>query len=64
MTLEDVQEFIAVANLVFRLVNQTYRDLALWRYIARNAKTFITHDQSIKAVSFFLQFHFCWYRVI
>ena len=40
MSLEDVLEFIAVANLVFLLVNRIYLDQARLRYITLNAKTF------------------------
>ena len=51
MTLEDVQGFTAVDNLVSLLDNQTFHALVPWKYTVPNAKIFSIPDPSIKAVS-------------
>lgn len=52
VTLGDAQEFIAVDNLVFQLVNQTFLGQALSRYVAPDVKIYTTPDPNIKVVSF------------
>ena len=51
MTLGDAQEFIAVDNLAFLLVNQTFLGQATLKYAAPDVTIYTIHVPSIKAVS-------------
>jgi hypothetical protein len=53
MTLGDAQEFTAVDNLAFLLVNQTFLGQAILKYAAPSVTIYTTHVPSIKAVSLF-----------
>ncbi|KAG6780709.1 hypothetical protein POTOM_013577 [Populus tomentosa] len=53
MTLGDAQEFTAVDNLAFLLVNQTFLGQAILKYVAPSVTIYTTHVPSIKAVSLF-----------
>ncbi|KAG6782428.1 hypothetical protein POTOM_011828 [Populus tomentosa] len=53
MTLGDAQEFTAVDNLAFLLVNQTFLGQAILKYGAQGVTIYTTHVPSIKAVSLF-----------
>lgn len=58
MTLEDVQEFIAVDSLVFQLDSRTSRAQVLWRYTVPSVKTSTILDPNTKAVSLHFEFVF------